>query len=563
MKAKTITIILILAFSLNLVCFADYKLGNLENEIILSGESSPYESISVMLLNSDILLCNDAETTKAEYEKRVNSNPKLSKNEIFYFATVRCDKDGKWEHIVPMDSNLETVNLTFISNAGDLEYIKYGSTSYRMSKLSSLKQNANAGDDGTLLSNGISSNIDYISQMPELYNLLDNKKQVALMNKDAILNLPDGYTALDKLKEGIDTAIVIEAVNEGKISDFNLAKSIVSYNTDIENNITETGKNAVVSTLKGGNYNNLSEYQTAFNTSLAICGFNYNKNMSGENLASYLSVNSGYLSPLDLSVFNTYDNSYKAYVALELSKKNSKTVLEMQQNLNSILLTPPVILPNINGGGGGGGGGSAPTITSGEASISNDYIEGQKYVYSDLKGSEWALDAISYLSKEGIISGYENGQFKPLNSVTRAEFTKMIVETFYKYSKVDNSDMFNDVSKDMWYADYINTAYSKGIIKGIGNNNFGPDNNITRQDMAVIILNVAKEFNIISFDSNINQAFSDDALISDYAKEAVYILKNAGVINGVGNGNFAPNDTLNRASAAQIIYNLIKSYKEV
>ena len=562
MKAKTITIILILAFSLNLVCFADYKLGNPENEIVLSGESSPYESISVMLLNSDNLLCTDAETTKAEYEKRVNSNTKLSKNEIFYFATVRCDKDGKWEHIVPMDSNLETVNLTFISNAGDLEYIKYGSSTYRMSKVSSLKTSANINDDATTLSNDILVNIDYISDMPDLYNSIDNKKQVAIMNKDIILNLPDDYTALDKLKEGIDTAIVIEAVNEGKISDFNLAKSIVSYNTDIENNITETGKNAVVSSLKGGNYNNLSEYQNAFNTFLTICGFNYNKNMSGENLASYLSVNSGYLSPLDLSVFNTYDNSYKAYVALELSKAKCSNVFTMQQKLNSIIVTPPpVILPSGNGGGGGGG--TPPTITSGEASVSNDYIEGQKYVYSDLKGSEWALDAISYLAKEGIISGYENGQFKPLNSVTRAEFTKMIVETFYKYSKVDNSDMFNDVSKDMWYADYINTAYSKGIIKGIGNNNFGPDNNITRQDMAVIILNVAKEFNIITFDSTVNSAFSDDSCISDYAKDAVYILKNAGVVNGVGNGNFAPSDTLNRASAAQIICNLIRSYKEV
>ena len=83
---------------------------------------------------------------------------------------------------------------------------------------------------------------------------------------------------------------MIEAVNEGKISDFNLAKSIVSYNTDIENNITETGKNAVVSSLKGGNYNNLSEYQSAFETALYLQGFNYNKNMSGENLSSYLSL---------------------------------------------------------------------------------------------------------------------------------------------------------------------------------------------------------------------------------------------------------------------------------
>lgn len=562
MKAKIITAILILAFSLNLVCFADYKLGNPENEIILSGESSPYESISVMLLNSDNLSCTDAKTTKAEYEKRIKENTKLNQNEIFFFATVRCDKDGKWSLTVPVNSNTETVNLTFLTNAGDLEYIKYGSSTYRMSKVSSLKQNANINDDATTLSNDILVNIDYISDMPELYNLLDNKKQVALMNKDAILNLPDDYTALDKLKEGIDTAIVIEAVNEGKISDFNLAKSIVSYNTDIENNITETGKNAVVSTLKGGNYNNISMYQSAFETALYLQGFYYNKNMSGENLSSYLSLYGGYLSPLDLSGFNSLESSYKAYVALELSKVKCSDILTMQQKLNSIIVTPPpVILPSGNGGGGGGG--AAPTVTSGEASVSNDYIEGQKYVYSDLKGSEWALDAISYLAKEGIISGYENGQFKPLNSVTRAEFTKMIVETFYKYSKVDNSDMFNDVSKDMWYADYINTAYSKGIIKGIENNNFGPDNNITRQDMAVIILNVAKEFNIISLDNTVNSAFSDDSFISDYAKEAVYILKNAGVINGVGNGNFAPNDTLNRASAAQIIYNLIKSYKEV
>ncbi|MDY4212287.1 MAG: S-layer homology domain-containing protein, partial [Eubacteriales bacterium] len=87
---------------------------------------------------------------------------------------------------------------------------------------------------------------------------------------------------------------------------------------------------------------------------------------------------------------------------------------------------------------------------------------------------------------------------------------------------------------------------------------FGIGMNITREDMAVMIyrayrLNVKK---IGEYEKEF--AFADDENISDYAKEAVYVLKNMSVINGTDNGNFAPKSLATRAEASKMLYGLIQ-----
>ena len=122
----------------------------------------------------------------------------------------------------------------------------------------------------------------------------------------------------------------------------------------------------------------------------------------------------------------------------------------------------------------------------------------------------------------------------------------------------DNSVEFSDVNKEEWYYPYIASGVKLGWIQGISETLFGVGSPLTRQDMAVLIERAS------GIESGISQAlFSDDNLISDYAKEAVYRLRNKGIINGDDENRFNPKSFATRAEAAKIIYEMmVKGGKE-
>ena len=98
---------------------------------------------------------------------------------------------------------------------------------------------------------------------------------------------------------------------------------------------------------------------------------------------------------------------------------------------------------------------------------------------------------------------------------------------------------------------------TKGIVKGSDNGGFGVGQNITREDMSVLVYRILKsEKNFIA--QLTDEVFDDNANISDYAAEGIYALKNAGYVSGVGNNLIKPKNYCTRAEAAVIIYNVIK-----
>ncbi len=174
--------------------------------------------------------------------------------------------------------------------------------------------------------------------------------------------------------------------------------------------------------------------------------------------------------------------------------------------------------------------------------------------FGDLTGFEWAEESINSLYNNGVISGKDKGIFAPADSVTRAEFVKMIVLALFEADSNASSD-FADVDKNSWSYPYISTAFKMGLVQG-NSTGFGASDNITRQDMAVIISRCMEKKNLIPA-QNDTAAFGDDNLISDYAKDAVALMKAEGIINGKGNNMFAPLDNLTRAEAAVIIMRVI------
>ena len=211
---------------------------------------------------------------------------------------------------------------------------------------------------------------------------------------------------------------------------------------------------------------------------------------------------------------------------------------------------------NSSSGGSGGTGssfGSKNTYTGKEAEIPNTSDEDSKMIYpfDDIADIPWAADAITQLSYRGVLNGKSERLFMPNDNVTREEFAKIITVAF-KLNLVNTECPFGDVDGNDWAYPYIRSAYKAGIIKGVSDTEFGYGQNITREDLCVMInrMLTVGELTLPQVDGGV---FGDDGEISDYAKESVYYLERAGIILGDGT-NFNPKASATRAEAAKIVY---------
>ena len=232
-----------------------------------------------------------------------------------------------------------------------------------------------------------------------------------------------------------------------------------------------------------------------------------------------------------------------------------------------------------SGGGGGGGGGSRSSSGSekNKISISSDLVESinqqtipekieikndepdEKTIeYGDLNDSHWAYESIMFLSGLNIVSGSPDGNFRPDDSITRAEFLKILMLAFKDDLSEDADEhSFDDVKKDDWYYEYINQAYSAGIVLGDGKGQIRPNEKITREEMAVLIyrtLEIVKN----KPENNNSVKIKDIDEISDWAKKEVSALYGKGILKGNDLGNFAPKNNTTRAETCAVIERLLK-----
>ena len=175
--------------------------------------------------------------------------------------------------------------------------------------------------------------------------------------------------------------------------------------------------------------------------------------------------------------------------------------------------------------------------------------------FDDLENYAWAKTAIEHMYINRIISGKSETRFAPEDNVKREEFVKIIVNSFELLESKEAN--FEDVGGE-WFREYIERGFASGIINGVSDKKFGVGENITREDMAVIIFRAINKAGL-ELDIEIDQTaeLSDMDEVSEYAKEAVEFLVSKGAIKG-SNGKFKPKAYATRAEAAQMIYNVIK-----
>lgn len=213
------------------------------------------------------------------------------------------------------------------------------------------------------------------------------------------------------------------------------------------------------------------------------------------------------------------------------------------------------------GGGGGGRGGAVSASTNKAASVADNkvytqdetVVEEKTPIFTDIADYPWAEEAINELFARGVIVGREKNLFVPGDEVLREESAKIIVEAFKFYMK--GTIKFDDVKEEDWFYPYIVRAFNSGVISGISENEFGSGQSVTKQDLAVMVYNAMIAAGVIEpVELDEKEFFVDHDRISDYALNAVYALKKAGVISGDNNRVYNPQNYASRAETAKIVY---------
>lgn len=287
-------------------------------------------------------------------------------------------------------------------------------------------------------------------------------------------------------------------------------------------------------------------FEKAFNSNLFIAKYRSAASSAelGGLITEYFNANG-----ISMSAFNSISNKMhrdEIFAQLYRERKNvtdEDTIVTAFNTLVKKYISAPSSGPSGTGGSGGSGGsGGRVNMTVEGPGVSAS----ESYIFSDIS-AHWAKEQILKAYKEGIVNGFDNGQFMPDKNVTRAEFAKMLAQTLKLSSGVTSDTSFSDVSENDWYAECVIANAQAGIVTGDENKNFNPQSNITRQDVAVMIARALKYKSVeLKKDSF---GFNDEADFADYAKEAINGLADKGIINGYNDGIFAPYQTASRAEA--------------
>lgn len=176
--------------------------------------------------------------------------------------------------------------------------------------------------------------------------------------------------------------------------------------------------------------------------------------------------------------------------------------------------------------------------------------------FLDIAG-HWAESAIISAVDMKLIGGYPDGSFKPNKSVTRAEFTVMLMNAL-KQENTEATTTFKDQNEiGEWAINSIAQAVRAGIVSGYEDGSFRPNAVITRAEMAVMIAKALQ----LPMHQTTDTDFADDANIPQWAKAAVKNVHELGIISGRGGSLFAANDAATRAEAVTLLLRMLEQHR--
>lgn len=179
--------------------------------------------------------------------------------------------------------------------------------------------------------------------------------------------------------------------------------------------------------------------------------------------------------------------------------------------------------------------------------------------FSDIEGHK-NRTAVEELARRGIINGLDESTFSPDNTMTRAEFATITVRALGL--PIKNESVFDDVKTSDWYSDYVNTAYHYGIVSGVSETEFNPSGTITTEQASAVLCRAAE---LCGMETglgdvairNILAEFTDYMTVSEWAKQSVAFCYESG-ISDRSKIEIRPLDAVKRCEIADMLYNLLK-----
>lgn len=179
--------------------------------------------------------------------------------------------------------------------------------------------------------------------------------------------------------------------------------------------------------------------------------------------------------------------------------------------------------------------------------------------FNDVDVDDWFYNAVKYAYDNGMMSGVGNSLFAPDSDLNRA----MLVQVLWNLEgnpTASTTTAYSDVASNAWYYNAVQWAAAEGIAGGYGDGIYGPEDNITREQMALMLYRYAqyKSYDTTQSGADV-QAFSDYEEISDWALEGMTWAVSAGLLGGKGDGVLDPTGNATRAEVAQILMNFCEN----
>ena len=313
--------------------------------------------------------------------------------------------------------------------------------------------------------------------------------------------------------------------------------------------LNENGKQQIIKGLLNKNYKTFNDLKKQFVKNTMAFGVKSGEKSGYEHILQLLTANNAAVAEININDYLALNDQQKAAAAVILLNGNGYADEKaLESAVSAAAIEAKKSTPTGGTGSGGGPSNNNSNAINIPISLGSNTSTEQSVVFSDLAGYDWAKNAIEKLYKKGILAGVGNEQFAPGELITREQMAKIIC-TAFKMSGTDAEyTAFNDMDSAKWYAPYVKAVSQNGIMNGIGDNHFGIGQPVTRQDFAVII---SRLLNTSQIDDNLS--FTDFDEISDYAKQSVLQLASKNIITGFSDGSFKGKQPCTRAQAAVII----------
>lgn len=266
-----------------------------------------------------------------------------------------------------------------------------------------------------------------------------------------------------------------------------------------------------------------------------------NGNTVLDNLMRFYKPQSGFSHALNEETNQiSTEQGFYALAANMRAQNGSKTLYDLSDSISVSDAEKDFGLPNKN------------------ADISYKNVTSYK-TFDDIKGNKNQAE-IEALASRGIINGMTDTEFKPDNTMTRAEFATITVNALGLPIKKENP--FKDVNESDWFSDYVSAAYAYGIISGVSDTEFNPNGTITREEAMAMIARLTDLTGMSAWldditAQNVLAVFDDYRTISGWAVSSSALCVNEGIIDGSGM-EIKPKEYVLRAEIAHMLFRVME-----